>query len=622
MSNIPIQHKIEIKIIKYKGSILYYCNSSDFTTDEKRVVKDILDTLNSQDVSIITIDNKDVKTIVSTISKDEEYENNKKYLEEIEEDSVVIGSFMLFIYTSNMYTSDHIWKINGRYEKEEGPNIIEAHKVNPYHFFNQFVFIDEDIKAPIIHVFNMPIDQVQKKMNNARYYNITDSSIWNYLVIRTAKNKDLFHKDIVSVVKKIVDNHEHHYYKLDIAHEYVNLNARLTMQAFIVGISHSDKMSPFLFHSERQLCKLWTEDAENHKLDALNIEKYYWRALLLDDKTNSQFLSPDKFEVTKDKILKERIDDMLGVGSCVCVPFDESKINELFDEIVVNEIDKKPKLVILCVENIEDAEKALKYFKFDFIFLDYLLAGNEYGYQLLDKLAESIGKDGDKLKSTSFVVGPDQRFFFMFISAFTTAISERLRLQGWARSEEIWYIAEGACPTNTPQLFCYNLRKMMVKRIKDSGVEKLSTVKIFDLVWDVYLPLQKDPQRSSVRKRAIEHYQDFMSLLYIYHRILKDVEIPKSQKNIFTTRGSVFMTSFNIRHNHLGGLLEHLSQLVHLTAFGTVRQWPEMWEEYLFFKAQFQDLYNDPNELQEIEKIDIHKLYDNIEQHILGLKSL
>ena len=265
-----------------------------------------------------------------------------------------------------------------------------------------------------------------------------------------------------------------------------------------------------------------------------------------------------------------------------------------------------------------------QYTKFDFIFLDYLLKIEDgvqhYGYELLKKLEDSIGKDGEYLSEmnesdgSTFIVGPDQRYFFMFISAFTTAISERLRLQGWARSEEIWYIAEGACPTNTPQLFCYNLRKMMVKRIKDTGLERLSAKKIFDLVWDIYLPPEEAPQRSSVRKRAIEKYHNLMNLLNDYHRILKDVEIPKSNENIFTTRGSVLMTSFSIRHNHLGGLLEHLMQLVHLTAFGTVRQWPEMWEEYLFFKAQFQDL----NEVPE----NISDLYNYIEQHILGLKSL
>ena len=524
---------------------------------------------------------------------------------------------------------------------------------NPsYDYFNQLKFLDHtNTVYPIVHIFRLEsISDIR-----SRFYRVADSSIWNYSIFWKYDSNDP-HFDVLAdslknVFLQIVKNIKLNLYNLAIAQEYVDLNARLTKQAYISfgygdlfkkqttsntgNNDHGDLISPFLFHSESGM-KQKREFEEARNIDGVfDLSRYKWRALLLDDKINEEALTPSELGITKEKILKDRIDAMFGVDACSCVYFEgdyESK-KYLWEELFSSDtISEKNIIVVLCVDTIEKAEFALKHFKFDFIFLDYLLKKEKgkqrYGYELLDTLDKTIGKDGkhlsemNKSDGSTFVVGPDQRFFFMFISAFTTAISERLRLQGWARSEEIWYIAEGACPTNTPQLFCYNLRKMMIKRIKDSGVEKLSTVKIFDLVWDVYLPLQQDPQRSSVRKRAIEHYQDFMSLLYIYHRILKDVEIPKSQKSIFTTRGSVFMTSLYIRHNHLGGLLEHLSQLVHLTAFGTVRQWPEMWEEYLFFKAQFQDLYNDPNELQEIEKIDIHKLYDNIEQHILGLKSL
>lgn len=39
----------------------------------------------------------------------------------------------------------------------------------------------------------------------------------------------------------------------------------------------------------------------------------------------------------------------------------------------------------------------------------------------------------------------------------------------------------------------------------------------------------------------------------------------------------------------LGSLLEHLVQLVHLVAFGTVRQWPEIWEEYVYITSQIRE---------------------------------
>ena len=73
-----------------------------------------------------------------------------------------------------------------------------------------------------------------------------------------------------------------------------------------------------------------------------------------------------------------------------------------------------------------------------------------------------------------------------------------------------------------------------------------------------------------------------MSLLYHYKNLLVDTQITA---NIFETKESVLATDFVKKNPNLGGLLEHLTQLVYLTAFGTVRQWPEMWEEYQFIKS-------------------------------------
>ena len=64
---------------------------------------------------------------------------------------------------------------------------------------------------------------------------------------------------------------------------------------------------------------------------------------------------------------------------------------------------------------------------------------------------------------------------------------------------------------------------------------------------------------------------------------------------------------------HLGTMLEHLLQLVHLTAFGTVRQWPEIWEEYQFFTRTVNDSHKYKNLMGNIT--------ESIEEHIIDLKS-
>jgi hypothetical protein len=60
----------------------------------------------------------------------------------------------------------------------------------------------------------------------------------------------------------------------------------------------------------------------------------------------------------------------------------------------------------------------------------------------------------------------------------------------------------------------------------------------------------------------------------------------------------------------MGAMLEHLLQLVHLTAFGTVRQWPEIWEEYKFFVRTLN-----------VDKESIREFSKHIEDYLIVLKS-
>jgi len=229
--------------------------------------------------------------------------------------------------------------------------------------------------------------------------------------------------------------------------------------------------------------------------------------------------------------------------------------------------------------------------------------------KLVVALYDYIGRQFEK---DEYQIGPHERLFFMFISAYTSAVYERLLSEGLNRSEKYWHIAVGACPTNTPQLFLYNLLKLMEKQLEDSGVDKLSAKGIYDVVNTIYGETDK------VRSRANEKYQDVLDLHYLYRKMLKDVEIP--QDSIFNTKGSVLITNFITKNVNLGGLLEHLTQLVHLTAFGTVRQWPEMWEEYIYFKSQF-DLKLFKEEIGENADRLFYELCVKIESYILKLKS-
>mgnify|MGYP000615215651 FL=1 len=123
-------------------------------------------------------------------------------------------------------------------------------------------------------------------------------------------------------------------------------------------------------------------------------------------------------------------------------------------------------IYIVYVQTKEEAWIITKYFKFDFILLDYLLGESgdvnqrEYTYELLDKIREeydNVQKDNklsipEKRIALSWIA-PLNKLYFMYISAFVPAISERLQEQGLIRDTPYWHIARGACPTNTPYLF-------------------------------------------------------------------------------------------------------------------------------------------------------------------------
>ena len=247
-------------------------------------------------------------------------------------------------------------------------------------------------------------------------------------------------------------------------------------------------------------------------------------------------------------------------------------------------------IVFYCVSTVDDALHALKHHRFEIVLLDYLLGEKtdgtrEYSYELLKKLKDTYEKDKNDI-----VFGPHGRLYFSFISAFTTAVNERLLAEGLHKSEKFWHIADGACPTNTPYLFLYNLLHLMNKRVEDMGIPKLSRINRQDFkeVSEGKVPYVKeyiideifnDP---NIRQKANDKFDDVLSLLYHYKKLLEDTH---NTINEFDSNGSVLATEFIKANPGLGGFLEHLTQLVYLIAFGTVRQWPEMWEEYQFISS-------------------------------------
>ena len=480
-----------------------------------------------------------------------------------------------------------------------------------------------------------------------------------------------------NVLKEAIDsiykNHEKGLYDLDVATEYADLNARLAFESYLSG-SHAGGVSPFIYHSEQVMKYLINKEYIKPESKILeDIKKKKWRILLVDDKAKKPMENRRKEYVDnswncKNTIIKNVIAKQFDLL--------EKEIDiKPCDSL--ERIDKDCIFSIDYAENLEAAKKALKEKLYDIILLDYLLKqnGQEYGYELLndifkhidtiDPLVDDLRKRYNSVKDSKpqkkqediieilkdlhdrnskykdlllyieqeeslsliyksdlnleeklvklleglrkYKIGPCGRFFFMFISAYSSAVYERLLAEGLNQSEDYWHIAVGACPTNTPQLFLYNLIKLMEKRIEDSHIKKISADGIISTLGKIY------NQEGQIRKNAGEHYKDIQSYQYYYRSILKDYKVLSNKESVFDTKGSVLMTDFMTSNVNLGGLLEHMAQLVHLTAFGTVRQWPEMWEEYIYFKSLLSSQIRSDN-----KEFDV--LCGNIENYIKSLK--
>ena len=427
-------------------------------------------------------------------------------------------------------------------------------------------------------------------------------------------------------------------YKLAISHEYVDLHARMLQQSYLsTPAGHGKAVAPFLFHQEQKMLEEIMDEpyikpkgnkenkAGEEKKEEDNgqtssntpipwkgteISKYKWRILLLDDHVLAKMTlydanekettsCPDKLRIISNTL--RRIFSGIKIGY---VDYNsEGKANIICDEQTRREVDNNEyDIVFYCVSNVKNAETALRKHKFEIVLLDYLLEKDknsntrEYSYTLLNYINDSKKAEEKYENNISlYKFGPHKRIYFMFISSFATAVNERLLAEGLHKSEKYWHIAEGACPTNTPYLFLHRLLHLMHKRVKDMGIDKFMGINTKDefkdshiqkyIINKIYDPKDQDNTISNVRSAANEYFDDVLSLLYHYKRMLEDYHKPEKPENVFLSSESTLATDFVDNHPKLGGFLEHLTQLVYLTAFGTVRQWPEMWEEYQFIRS-------------------------------------
>ena len=447
---------------------------------------------------------------------------------------------------------------------------------------------DESSFIPTIHVFDDKISEDK----HPRFYDFTDGSIWNYRCSFGNQER------LVEILKAIAINTKNDLYKLSISYEYADLNARLLENSYVAtcGYGGHEIISPFLFHSEQTMKK---------KLENWGSLQHNWRFLLVDDhavKDLGYAKTHNTTPIGKSHIIAECFNNASLSTNIECFDMnsDDSSKKPFYSVLCQNKTYGRNYIKIDCVTSIDRAFKLVTSSRYDLILLDYKLGekceGNaiEFGYELLERI-----HDKHEELTNNGKIGPAGRFYFMFISAYTTAVSQRFLKEGYRISTKYWFIDKGACPTNTPYLFLYSLKRLMDKRYESlikHGKNLITALKIDSsnkpiiTVIDFLNTLYSPEEEKTVRERCKNGFNAFLLLRSTYDIIKYDVWDGKIHKKKDLERDEKFVASeeneSKLVHSIFPDVIcynntfwEHMQHLVYLSAYGTNRQWPEMWEE-------------------------------------------
>lgn len=497
--------------------------------------------------------------------------------------------------------------------------------------------------------------------------------------------EEISYEQFNRTLAEISQNTQNGLYNLHVSHEYADLFARLLRESHLNG-SH-DALSPFLFHSENEMRMKIRDFEDNHRVTLPTIRQYRWHFLLLDDKGIEPLSGANDSKINKLQIITNNLHNILGFdeNKIWFRFFDFSELRGDEDKIIIDEktqeiINEKDaqikygrvknggyekfkakdkvlelftpnseephtpddiQIVIDCVKHVDAAQYCLQKYKYEIVLLDYLLAEDkknrqEYGYNLLEQLWKwhketyKKNKEGKEKKSEKdsvasiYAPGPNKRWFFMFISAFTIAVHERMLEKGFERTERgFWFLGDGACPTNTPYLFSYQLMLLMRHRISDLRKESEGgCLTLVDLLEKIFLISETSNSNDNltIRESAHNHFNHVLFMGEKYHRLENDLTKEEEGKistgrDIIEMRGSMLVQSaFQYVHLFSGAFFEHLQHLVYLIAFGTIRQWTELWEEYIFIRKTL-------TQYDELTKGDIGtRINEAIRNYIIRLK--
>lgn len=414
-------------------------------------------------------------------------------------------------------------------------------------------------------------------------FSYCDSSIWQIdgSFWKLNENTD---------AEKLVQHYrEQGRYDLLISYEFAELHERKFINSYIEGDSHGSAVCPFVFHSEGALCKGLTIEGFNNELFFLrkNLENYKWNILLVDDHALGGLKIIEGNNFVKSKFGKAQ--------------FIEEDIKYVFPQLSISyssDVCEKQNIIITCVDSVAAALGKLKEgYRYDIVLLDYKFDKasdkERYGTNLLTKI-----KADDNIKPC-----PAGKYNFLFVSGYPDAVHDSMNAEGIYSDTDKWFVRRGACPINTPYLFLYELLRLMEHRVKplmehvtmvqnnsktQEDAEMLKSPSALSYIKWLY----SSRGEKAVRDRCKNAFNAFLALRSTYDIIKYDVCDSKKHKNEKGEKNDRFVDSQEKESRLIRSMFpdvvcysntfwEHMQHLIYLTAYGTNRQWPEMWEEML-----------------------------------------
>jgi hypothetical protein len=519
------------------------------------------------------------------------------------------------------------------------------------HLFSVTTEPNDDWNAkqfPVIIKGPKDLDKFLKEEGISRFVRYVDSSIWlryavnntNCATFESCTNYDCTNYDVTcnekcSLYKLFREMNEFHKRKLYgtiNALESQEFKARLVKNSYLKNPSnvkggHGSDVAPFLFHSETEM--RLNAGRERKKLEEKRTKPLKWRFLLIDDHATDNSVEKDNENKNEPKtlpkcqIIQSVLSEYFTMDCC------NNKDNPCFKNCSVhnnkNPLSQNITIYLDCATTIEDkrdgnvtegAISKIRKTKYDIILMDYLLGYEKWGEDqmgqriyatdFLKKIKDFCeGKENDPDEEIDWqkIKGPNGAFRIFFISAFTNAVNERMLAEGLGFTEDYWHISRGACPTTTPHLFSYYLLKAMngqIKKMSDKSNEKIVT--LLDLLSLIFEKADK------ARTEAIKNFNNLLRMRTRYDDLKHDAcldkkgHLIKDSKERDHHKSKLVNSLFTDIEHYDNALWEHVTHLVYLTAFGTIRQWREMWEEYILIKPYLLKAYKEKEDKEKVEQ--------------------